>query len=150
MNEIITLEILKNLIKYFEDNLNNEILYYNNKHGTKLQKINNITYNFIKQQLPELYLGIETSNFEYDDISSVGNMRITNNCYLSLAFRSNEQEFQDDIERYIYILINMLEAYRDDKITLLLIKNCQRGELQSETVQTIKIINIDFEVVTNI
>ena len=149
MNKIITLELLKNLEKYFKDNINNEIEYYNVEFGTSLQKINNITYNAIKKQLPELYIGIEQTNFEYEDFSSVGNVKITNNFYISLAYRTNEFDFQDNVERYIYILINMLEKYTDENVLLLLIKNCKRGELQSENMQTIKIINIDFDIITN-
>lgn len=150
MNKIVTLELLKAIEKYFKDNINNEIKYYNTEHGTKLQKINNITYNAVKKQLPELYIGIDQTNYEYEDISSVGNMKITNNFYISLAYRSNEIDFQDNIERYIYILTNMLECYTDENILILIIKSCKRGELQSENTQTIKIINIDFDIITNI
>lgn len=150
MNKIITLEILKSIKKYFDDNINNEIEYYNTENNTKLQKVNNITYNAIKKQLPELYVGIDQTNFEYEDISSSGNMKITNNFYISLAYRSNEIDFQDNIERYIYILTNMLESYIDENILLLIVKSCKRGELQSENTQTIKIINIDFDIITNI
>jgi len=148
MNKVITLEILQNLETYLNNNLNTEIQNYNTEHDTNLQEIRNITYKNITNNLPEVFFQIEKTNFEYDDITSNLNTKIINNVYLSFAYKDNKQGWQDDIERYIFIFYKLLVSFTSDNILSFIVRDVERGELQSKDIQTLKVILFNFDIIS--
>lgn len=148
MNKIITLEVLKDLYTYLTNNLNTAIENYNTTNSTNLRKVNNISYKEIKSQFPEVFFQIQRTNFEYVDITTNENMQVTNECFISYADRSNDVDFQDNIERMIYIIYELLMKFTSDNVAYILIKNIDRDEMQSKDMQTIKMFIINFDVIT--
>ncbi len=147
-NKNLTLEVLQELYNHFVTHLNNEITNYNNEYGTQLQLCNHITYKNVKMQFPELFLQIKSTNFEYEDFTKNCNLKIINDCYLSFAFKDNTENFQDNVERYCYILSKMLTDFENEKISYIILNSIERGELESKDLQTLKVIVINFKTIT--
>lgn len=148
MNKIITLEILKDLDDYLKSNLNNSIEIYNQQNNTKLRKINNISYKEIKNIFPEVFFQIKSTNFEYIEISRNENMQISNECFLFYADKDNSIDFQDNIERMIFIIYDLIMKFKSNNIAYFLIKNIDRDEMQSKDMQIIKTFVIYFDIIT--
>lgn len=148
MNKVISLEILKDLKEYLENSLNFEINAYNTENSTNLKLVNNITYSNISFQFPEVFYQITRTNFEYDDISSNKNLKITNELVLFYSDKSTSKAFQDDIERMIYILYKVLNNFTSLNVAYTVIQSVERDELQSKDLQIIKIIQFNLQIIS--
>ena len=148
MNKVLTLEVLNDIYNFLTLNLNDAIDNYNLNNNTRLKKVSNISYKDVKSQFPEIFFQIKSTNFDYIDITRNENMQITNECFLSYADKDNSVSFQENIERMIYIIYDLLLKLTSDNIAYILIKSVDRDEMQSKDMQIVKIFVVNFDVIT--
>lgn len=148
MNKVVSLEVLNDLKNYLQNTLNNEINTYNIQNSTNLKNVNNITYNNVTFNFPEIYFQITRTNFEYEDITTNKNMKITNDLVLFYTDKSVLKDFQTDIERMIYILYKILNNFQTENVAYALVESVERDELQSKDLQIVKVIQFNFKTIS--